>query len=273
MGVEGEKICSQCHTVIDGRWTEYFQGDKLVETLCERHARAKMVATYRKTHVITTSLMLEALVSVRVHEVDETQADTVLDEEHVDLFVRFPRIRRVRRVRSTGRCYLLCRDDEVLCDGVFSLPSLKGFVWLAVERESAVDLLLGVQHSVEAIQRILKEVYEPKVWLGYLQGVLEKSAARGHSAEFDSKIGFGRVRLLSYVIAGRAVQTIQMVDEPQYSITLIFDESRKGPSGGIQGIYASEHRAQALMLEVVSALDTLKEGRISLVEDNEVCLA
>lgn len=93
-------------------------------------------------------------------------------------------------------------------------------IWVAVER---------VQASVD--------VFDREVWRGGLRAHLHGHRERGESLEFQG------MKLLTFVMAGRVLITL---DDPASSLTLITLEDEETRMG-IQGICAREHQALDLI--------------------------
>ena len=116
----------------------------------------------------------------------------------------------------------------------------------------------SVNESMERVTRALKTVYEPDCWFGGLATFVRPEPVKGHSGEAEG------LKMLSYCMVGRAVQTLSIGDA---SITLITAEDEDVPRMGVQGIAATEERAIEML---VKATDLWKSGALKLSRDTDV---
>lgn len=124
----------------------------------------------------------------------------------------------------------------------------------------------AVNQSMKRIQATVKDLYEPTVWYGGLKTFLDEETMRGHSA-----LGAGGLKVLSFVCAGRAMQTLSMpIGATEESITLITDESsdERGIMG-VQGIDATERHAIDMLR---NASELWAAGKLVFTADKGVSL-
>jgi hypothetical protein len=107
----------------------------------------------------------------------------------------------------------------------------------------ARDALARAWTSTEAVQRAAKE-FERLVWFGGLQPQVRAAEHRGFRAGFE--VAGEKYDVLSWSCAGRVVFTIEPADESRH-ISVICAEDEDRSTMGIQGIYATEQQAIAML--------------------------
>lgn len=132
-----------------------------------------------------------------------------------------------------------------------------------VERRDG-NTLERVNAAMAAINNHVK-MFDKRVWFGGLQKLVQKCETKGMSATHSIPTkNIGKVKVLAYAMAGRAMVTL---DAKKCSITVITAEDEDRPRMGIQGIDATELQAIELL---DSVMDAWVLGEVHMKSDTNI---
>lgn len=252
IAIEDNSICRRCQARCVDAITRSYVGDVLVDISCESCAEFRRIEQYRRDSVLRTKLILSAALwgyersSASHGALEDWRWELMTLRSAPPLMVpeeRWTDYRmRIRRIANE----LPDRDSRAMPKFVEHLVRESKKKALQAEQEFGVYDGRGypieqprsyraVNASYETINALVKGSYEPLVWFGGLQKFVRSEPVKGHSVEMHG------IKLLSYCMAGRAMQTISI--ESGESITLITAEDEAEPRMGIQGIEATEQQA------------------------------
>lgn len=276
-------ICRRCQCKCNDASTKSYRNGVLVDLHCESCIEFKRIEEYRKEGVLSTRLIMNAALWGFERRTYPERGAT-LEDWRWELYKRksapplcIPEEKWTDyRHRIDGALGYLPERGALYTDKHITLGQLvQESKASAVSAERMFGLFDGygnpipqprcyvaVNESVERITKVLKTVYEPRCWFGGLQKFVRPEPVKGHSAEVEG------LKMLSYCMAGRAVQTLSIGDD---SITLITaeDEDEDEARMGIQGIDATEERAIEMLTRATALWES---GVLKLKRDGEVSI-
>lgn len=282
--IPDDDICRRCQCRCDGRATKSYLNDKLVDIHCESCFEFHRIEQYRKDRILRTGLVMHASLwgfergaySDRGSPLEDWRWELLArrsapprcipEEDWTSYRRRIDGALALLPDRGEQNYARLSRD--LIAESRITARSAETVLGIFDTNGNPVPQprsYEAVNESMRRITEVVKTVYEPRLWFGSqsprqgsLQAFVRAESARGHSGEFKG------LKVLSYCIAGRAMQTLSM---GKHSITLICAEDEDEPRMGIQGIESIEEEALHML---VRATEMWECGALKLQRDAEV---
>lgn len=209
------------------------------EYACDRHDKERRVDEFKKTRVLTTRLITEAVFA----QSDRRRAMGVSEDEY----------------RPTVKLWF----DEFLDDLARVTAAAKVWereVWFGGEEPHKDDKLTGPYGGLPSWYEERQYLPGVKPPAGSLQAFVDAAKWKGYRADVDG------LTYLSYTMCARSIFQVDD-DANETSVGIILDEDSPCPRGGIKSITATADQAVALIERAVA---DWKAGRVNLTHKDGV---